>query len=85
MGGRERQLLTQDEVRKGWVWPAFEERSFEAFRSYYAYVPKGTFTVEYTVRLNQVGTYQLPATRVEAMYAPEMLGELPNREFEVGR
>lgn len=83
--GRERQLLTQDEVRKGWVWPAFEERSFEAFRAYYAYVPKGTFTVEYTVRLNQAGTYQLPSTRAEAMYSPEMLGELPNREFEVGR
>ncbi|MBL8037176.1 MAG: hypothetical protein JNN16_06700 [Nitrospira sp.] len=83
--GRERQLLTQDEVRKGWVWPAFEERSFEAFKAYYAYVPKGTFTVEYTVRLNQAGLYQLPSTRVEAMYAPEMLGELPNHEFEVSR
>lgn len=83
--GCERQLLTQDEVRKGWVWPAFEERSFEAFRAYYAYVPKGMFTVEYTVRLNQAGTYQLPATRVEAMYSPEMLGELPNRELEVSR
>ena len=83
--GREQQLLTQDEVRKGWVWPAFEERSFEGFRAYYAYVPKGTFTVEYTVRLNQAGTYQLPSTRVEAMYSPEMLGELPNRPFEVSR
>lgn len=83
--GRERQLLTQNEVRKGWVWPAFEERAFEAFRAYYAYVPKGTFTVEYTVRLNQAGTYQLPATQVEAMYSPEMFGELPNRELEVSR
>ena len=67
------------------VWPVFEERLFEAFKAYYAYVPKGTFTVEYRVRLNQAGLYQLPATRVEAMYASEMLGELPNHEFEVNR
>ena len=71
--------------RLNWVWPVFEERSFEGFRAYYVYLIKGTFTVEYTVRLNQAGTYQLPATRVEAMYSPEMLGELPNRVFEVNR
>jgi uncharacterized protein YfaS (alpha-2-macroglobulin family) len=46
-------------------------------------VPKGSFTVEYTVRLNQGGRFELPATRVEALYAPEMFGELPNRPFEV--
>ncbi|MDH4186940.1 MAG: MG2 domain-containing protein, partial [Nitrospira sp.] len=81
--GREKQLATQGEEQKGWVWPAYEERAFDAFRSYYAYVPKGTFTVEYTVRFNQIGTYQLPSTRVEAMYSPEMFGEIPNRVFEV--
>ena len=37
---------------EGWVWPAFEERSLEAFRAYYEYVPKGEWTVEYTMRLN---------------------------------
>jgi len=37
------------------VWSAFEERSFEAFRAYYEYVPKGKWTVEYTVRLNRPG------------------------------
>lgn len=67
------------------VWPAFEERLFEGFGSYYLYKTKGTFTVEYTVRPNQAGLYQLPSTRVEAMYAPEMLGELPNQKFEVSR
>ena len=40
--------------------------------------PKGKFTTEYTVRLNNAGRFDLPATRVEAMYAPEMLGEVPN-------
>ena len=43
------------------LWPAFEEKSFESFRAYYDYVPKGSFTVEYTVRLNQGGRFELPA------------------------
>ncbi|MFH0976156.1 MAG: MG2 domain-containing protein [Spirochaetota bacterium] len=82
---RDSQILTKDEERKGRVWPAFEERSFEAFRAYYEYVPKGKWTVEYTIRINQGGLFQLPTTRVEALYFPEMFGEIPNRAIEVGR
>jgi len=81
--GRDSQLLTKSEERKGWVWPAYEERSFEAFRAYYEYVPKGKWTVEYTLRLNQNGVFQLPTTRVEALYFPEMFGEIPNKTVEV--
>jgi len=36
------------------------------------------------VRLNNPGEFNLPATRVEAMYAPEMFGELPNASLTVG-
>jgi uncharacterized protein YfaS (alpha-2-macroglobulin family) len=46
-------------------------------------VPKGSFVVEYTVRLNNPGTFRLPPTRVEAMYAPEMFGESPNADWVV--
>jgi hypothetical protein len=63
----------------------FEERSFEGWRGYWRYVPRGTFSAEYVVRLNQAGRFELPATRVEAMYAPEAFGELPNAVFEVAR
>jgi uncharacterized protein YfaS (alpha-2-macroglobulin family) len=63
--------------------PAFVERAFEGFRAYYEFVPKGRVTVEYRIRLNQSGTFQLPPTRVEALYAPEMFGELPNAAIEV--
>ena len=45
-------------------------------------MPKGEFTAEYTVRLNQPGRFELPPTRVEALYAPE-IGELPNAALEV--
>ena len=82
---RDSQIATRGEQRQGWVWPAFEERTHEAFRAYYEYVPKGTWAVEYTLRLNNPGRYEMPATRVEAMYAPEMLGELPNAPVVIDR
>ncbi len=80
---RDSQMLTRNEEKKGWVFPAFEERSFESFRAYYEYVPKGRWSVEYTIRINQSGKFQLPPTRVEALYYPEMFGEIPNSEFEI--
>ena len=76
--GGESQMLTEDERRSGYVWPAFEERSFEAFRAYYRFVPRGRWSVEYTLRVDNPGRFELPPTRVEAMYAPEMFAELPN-------
>jgi len=65
------------------VWPTFVERAFDSFRAYYEFVPKGAFEIEYTIRLNQSGTFLLPATRVEALYEPEMLGELPNPPIKI--
>jgi len=63
--------------------PSFEERTFEAFRAYYAFAPRGRWSLEYLVRLNGVGRFELPPTRVEALYAPEMSGALPNAPMEV--
>jgi uncharacterized protein YfaS (alpha-2-macroglobulin family) len=82
--GRDSSIATGTEKRSDTVWPAFEERSFEAFRSYYEYLPRGRHAVEYTVRLNNPGKFSLPPTRVEAMYSPETFGELPNAALEVG-
>ncbi len=76
-------ILTAREEKKGWAWEAYTEKSFEAYRIYYEYVPKGKWTVEYTLRLNNEGSFNLPATRVEALYAPEMLGEIPNRGMNI--
>jgi hypothetical protein len=81
--GRDSQLLASGEKKQGWVWPAYEERKFDSFRAYYRFVPKGQWTVEYTVRLNNPGEFVLPETRVEALYSPEMFGELPNAKVSV--
>jgi len=48
-------------------------------------MPKGSWTAEYTMRLNNDGLFNLPPSRVEALYSPEMFGELPNARMEVGR
>ena len=81
--GRGSKILSQEEKKLGWVWPAFEERRLDSFRAYYRLVPKGRFTAEYTVRLNNPGRFELPETRVEALYSPEMFGEAPNEPLEV--
>jgi uncharacterized protein YfaS (alpha-2-macroglobulin family) len=81
--GRDSAIATRTERKEGSAWAAYEERSFEAFRSYYEYMPRGRHVVEYTVRLNNPGRFGLPPTRVEAMYAPESFGEAPNAPLEV--
>jgi uncharacterized protein YfaS (alpha-2-macroglobulin family) len=81
--GRDSQIATRAEKQGGTAWPAFEERGFEAFRSYFDYLSRGKHVIEYTVRLNNPGRFALPPTRVEAMYAPESFGETPNANVEV--
>ena len=81
--GRDSAILTAGEKEKGWVRPVHEERSFEAFKAYYEYLPKGKWFVEYTLRLNNQGGFLIPTTRMEALYAPEMFGEVPNGTFEI--
>jgi uncharacterized protein YfaS (alpha-2-macroglobulin family) len=81
--GRDSEIATKGEKSAGQGWSAFEERSFESFRSYYAYLPKGVVKMQYTIRLNNVGEFWLPPSRVEAMYAPEMFGEAPNARVRV--
>ncbi len=80
--GRDSSQLSAGERTEG-PRPIFEERSFEAFRAYYEFVPKGTWTVQYTVRLNNAGRFKLPPTRVEALYHPEAFGEAPNPDWTV--
>ncbi len=65
------------------AWEAYKEFTFEGVKIYYEYVPKGSWSVSYTVRLNNDGVFQMPTTRVEALYNPEMFGEIPNNKLEV--
>ncbi|MEM5431925.1 alpha-2-macroglobulin family protein [Cupriavidus oxalaticus] len=82
--GRDSQIATRGERRQGVAWPAYTERTPQAYREYFGYLPKGTVSVEYTVRLNNAGEFSLPPSRVEAMYAPDVFGVAPNARLVVG-
>ncbi len=76
-------IAAQGEKREGSGWLAYEEQGLAAWRAYYSYLPRGKLVVEYSIRLNNAGRFQLPGTRVEAMYAPDRYGELPGGLIEV--
>ncbi|CAG9175071.1 alpha-2-macroglobulin family protein [Cupriavidus pampae] len=80
--GRDSEIATRGQ--QGGTYATFVERTPEAYRAYYDYVPKGGFTVEYTVRLNNAGEFALPPVRAEAMYAPDVFGALPVERLTVG-
>ena len=85
---RDSQIARQGENRyrredRNDAWAAHTERGQGFFRAYYETVPKGHFWFEYTLRLNNPGVFSLPPTRVEAMYAPEIFGQLPNDKVVV--
>nr|BFD61583.1 MG2 domain-containing protein [Bdellovibrio sp. HM001] len=59
------------------------ERKPELIRFYHSWFPQEEQIIEYTLRFNQVGTYQLPVTRIEAMYSPDLFAELPESVWKV--
>lgn len=83
--GRDSRMLNRRSAGGGTAWPTFVERRFEGYRAYFRYLPKGDWAVEYTVRLNQSGDFGLPPTRVEALYSPEVFGEIPNADVHIER
>ena len=68
------------------AWPSeFDEKSNSNFISYAAYLAKGTYRLNYRIRLNSSGTFKLPPSHVEAMYSPEVFGESPNGPWVVAK
>ena len=63
--------------------PSFVERAFAGYRAYFDYLPTGRTQLEYVVRLNTVGDFNLPPTRAEALYQPEIYGMLPGAQLSV--
>ncbi|WP_186728886.1 alpha-2-macroglobulin family protein [Sphingomonas panacisoli] len=65
------------------VQPSWIERRNDSWRGYFGWVPRGSFTIAYVMRLNAPGTYNLPSSRVEAMYSPSINAQLPNAAFTI--
>ena len=81
--GGESASARHGEKRSGEAWLAYQERASDAFRSYYEFVRSGDWSLEYTIRLNAAGTFNLPETRVEAMYNPDLFGVFPNEPVKI--
>jgi uncharacterized protein YfaS (alpha-2-macroglobulin family) len=81
--GTDSSIATRGERSDTWTTPTHEERGASNYIAFYRYLPKGKVSVEYTVRLNNAGTFALPGSRTEAMYAPELFGELPGSTWTV--
>jgi uncharacterized protein YfaS (alpha-2-macroglobulin family) len=81
-GGGQSALLA-GQASGGNGWPSYVEQGFDAWRAYFRWMAKGRTTVEYAVRLNGTGRLQLPPTRVEAMYSPEIHAALPNSSITI--
>ncbi|MGB6008057.1 alpha-2-macroglobulin family protein [Castellaniella sp.] len=83
--GRDSVIAVRDESedQPAWDRPAFVERDAGMYRAYFEVLDAGVQTLEYTVRLNTPGNYQLPPTRIEALYQPDIFGSLPNEPFQV--
>ncbi len=83
LGGQSGILAAAGATGSDGVSPAYVERGRDAWRGYFDWVPAGRFTVSYTVRLNGTGRFNLPPTRVEAMYSPDIRAQVPNKGIEV--
>lgn len=82
-GGGQSALLAGRASGGEGMWPSYIERGNDAWRAYFGWMPKGRTTVEYALRINGSGRFQLPPTRVEAMYSPEIHAALPNQPVVV--
>ncbi|MEG3166144.1 MG2 domain-containing protein [Sphingomonas sp. PB2P19] len=80
--GGQSQLLEQGGESEG-SGPSYVERGRDTWRAYFAWLPKGTATVSYTLRLNGAGRFQMPPSRVEAMYSPAIHAAVPNQTMVV--
>jgi uncharacterized protein YfaS (alpha-2-macroglobulin family) len=82
-GGNNQSALLSARAEGGNGWPSYVERGLDAWRGYFGWLPQGRTVVEYAVRVNGAGRFQLPPTRVVAMYSPEIHASLPNPALAV--
>jgi len=72
------------EVREGsGQYPDFQELASDSYRATYGSLAPDEFTVVYQLRLGNTGTFQIPSTRIEALYSPENFAEFPGQVWMV--
>ena len=76
-------LANSAEMPQTWQGYRYIERTFTSVRSSFEWARKGTHSFTYEIRLTTPGKYALPPTHAEAMYSPEVNGQLGNAMFEI--
>ena len=76
-------LGTTAEMPQTWSGYRYIERTFTSVRSSFEWAPKGLHSFTYELRLTTPGKFALPPTHAEAMYSPEVNGQLGNVVFEI--
>ena len=76
-------LATTAEMPQTWSGYRYIERTFTSVRSSFEWAGKGQHSFTYEIRLTTPGKFALPPTHAEAMYAPEVNGQLGNAVFEI--
>ena len=71
------------EPPRTWGGYRYIERTFTNVRSSFEWANKGQHSFSYEIRLTTPGKFALPPTHAEAMYAPEVNGQLGNPVFEI--
>ncbi|MCZ2136367.1 MAG: hypothetical protein LC098_13230 [Burkholderiales bacterium] len=76
-------LANISEPPRTWQGYRYVERTFTSVRTSFEWASKGSHSVSYDLRLTTPGRFALPATHAEALYAPEVNGDLGNVTFEI--
>ncbi|MBR0553314.1 alpha-2-macroglobulin family protein [Stakelama marina] len=84
LGGQSQMLGGEGGTSTG-ISPSYVERGQDSWRAYYGWMPEGDLTVSYVMRLNGAGHFNLPPTRVEAMYSPAIHAAVPNQPMTVAQ
>ncbi|MBI4429131.1 MAG: hypothetical protein HY562_08430, partial [Ignavibacteriales bacterium] len=71
--------------RERWWRDPFQHREMYDDRALFFadYFPAGVYSVSYLVRVTGFGTFQMPATRAEGMYEPEVFGQTGSTKMTV--
>ena len=76
-------LGNTSEMPQTWSGYRYIERSFTNVRSSFEWAGKGKHSFTYEIRLTTPGKFALPPTHAEAMYSPEVNGQMGNAVFEI--
>ncbi|GJQ21940.1 MAG: peptidase inhibitor [Bacteroidia bacterium] len=78
--------LRREERSEGdwWSNPFRHRESYDDRALFFAdYLPANVYTLTYLVRATSYGTFNMPSTRIEGMYEPEVFGQTGSRNVRI--